>query len=69
MGIFRRAPKLSRLQAELLSERVEDAFWLCHDAAERAAEPDSAAIRETATVLRELQYEIEARADFLIGRK
>ena len=69
MGIFRRTQKLSRLQAELLSERMDDAFWLCQDAAEKAGDLDSAAIRETATELRELQYEIEARADFLLGRK
>jgi hypothetical protein len=68
MRIFRRAQKLSTLQAELLSEHMDDAFWLCHDAAEKAGEPDSAAIRETATELRQLQYEIEARAGFLIGR-
>jgi hypothetical protein len=48
---------------------MDDAFWLCQDAAGKAGELDSAAIRETATELRELQYEIEARADFLIGRK
>jgi hypothetical protein len=64
MGIFHRKKKLSRLQTELLSEHMDDAFWLCQDAAEKAP-ADSAAIRETATELRELQYEIEARADFL----
>jgi hypothetical protein len=67
-GIFHRKQKLSRLQAELLSEHMDDAFWMCQDAAEKAGDNDSAAIRETATELRALQYEIEARADFLSSR-
>ena len=65
MGLFRRKQKLSRLQSELLSERMDDAFWLLKDAAEKSSDRDSEAIMETATELRELQYDIEARADFL----
>jgi hypothetical protein len=65
MGLFRRKQKLSRLQSELLSEHMDDAFWLLKDAADRSSAGDSEAIMETATELRELQYDIEARADFL----
>jgi hypothetical protein len=44
---------------------MDDAFWLLKDAAEKSSEGDSEAIMETATELRELQYDIEANADFL----
>jgi hypothetical protein len=67
MGLFRRKQKLSRLQSELLSEHMDDAFWLLKDAAEKSSDGESEAIMETATELRELQYDIEARADFLHG--
>ena len=67
MGLFRRKQKLSRLQTELLSEHMDDAFWLLKDAAENSSDGDSEAIMETATELRELQYDIQARADFLHG--
>jgi hypothetical protein len=67
MGLFRRKQKLSRLQSELLSEHMDDAFWLLKDAAEKSTDADSEAIMETATELRELQYDIQARADFLHG--
>ncbi len=67
MGLFRRKQKLSRLQSELLSEHMDDAFWLLKDAAEKTSDGESEAIMETATELRALQYDIEARADFLQG--